>query len=78
MVVDKTRNKKGMSNFEQGKTALALTSEIVKLQRKIQFLKDVNRGVILVVGRLESEIIKELKSGDEKFLELSLNHGSVY
>ncbi|KAF3607446.1 hypothetical protein DY000_02051147 [Brassica cretica] len=56
----------------KGKTALALTSEIVKLQRKIQFLKDVNRGVILVVGRLESEIIKELKSGDEKFLELSL------
>ncbi|KAF2548432.1 hypothetical protein F2Q70_00023771, partial [Brassica cretica] len=52
--------------------ALALTSEIVKLQRKIQFLKDVDRGVILVVGRLESEIIKELKSGDKKFLELSL------
>lgn len=54
------------------KMALALTREIEELQRKIQFLKDVDRGVILVVGRLKSEIIKELKSGDEKFLELSL------
>lgn len=72
VVVDKTRYKKGMSNSEQVKMADTLTKEIEELQRKIRFIKHVHRGDILVVGRLKTDIIKELQSGDENFLELSL------
>lgn len=61
-----------MSNSEQVKMADTLTKEIEELQRKIRFIKHVHRGDILVVGRLKTDIIKELQSGDENFLELSL------